>query len=111
MVAKRSWLRYLGFLGLLGLISLATSNPGFAGFFGFFGFFGFSRQVDDERLQINTGRAARNAFISAVLAFAAINVYTAVTPGSALYAYAAGFALVFGLQMLVFSLSLAYYER
>ncbi len=108
---KTSRLRYLGFLGLLGLLSLVTSNSGFAGFFGFFGFFAYTKLVDDERLQINTGRAAKNAFVSAVVAFAAFTVYGAVVPGAALYTYALGFALVFALQVLVFSLSLAYYER
>ncbi|MGE5619011.1 MAG: DUF3796 domain-containing protein [Sphingomonadaceae bacterium] len=108
---RRSWLRFLGFLGLLGLLSLVTSNPGFAGFFGFFGFFVYWSLVDDERLQINTARAARNAFVSALVAYPAIVVYGAFVPGMALQAYAIGFALLFTLQILVFSLSLAYYER
>ncbi len=108
---KRSWLRYLGFLGLLGLLSLVTSNPGFTGFFGFFGFFVYARLVDDERLQINTGRAATNALVAAVLAFVGFTLYGALVPGVAMQTYASAFANIFAIQLLVFGLSLAYYER
>jgi len=101
----------LGFLGLLGLLSLVTSNTGFAGFFGFFGFFAYTRLVNDERLQINTGRAAKNAFVSMVVAYPAILVYGAFVPKAAPEVYAFGFVLVVAMQLLIFSLSLAYYER
>jgi hypothetical protein len=108
---KRSRLRFLGFIGLLGLLSLVTSNPGFAGFFGFFGFFAFWNFVDDERFQANTGRSARNAFVSALVVYPAILVYGVLVPSVTALTYAFGFALLFALQMLIFSLSLAYYER
>lgn len=108
---KRSRLRYLGFLGFLGLLGLVTSNSGFVGFFGFFGFFAYWRLVDDERFQINTGRAARNAFVSALVVYPAVVVYGAFVPEVVLQAYAIGFALLFAMQILIFSLSLAYYER
>ncbi len=108
---RRSWLRYLGVLGFLGLLGLATPNKGFVGFFGFFGFLAFSGLPDDERLQINVCRSARNAFVSSVLAFALFAVYGALAPDVTQFAYALGFGLSFGLQMLIFSLSLVYYER
>lgn len=109
---KRSRLWYLGFLGFLGLLGFATPNiSSFAGFFGFFGFFVFTKYGDDERLQINIGLAARNAFVVPVVLFPPITIYGALVPGVALYAYAIGFALIFGLQLFVFGLSLAYYER
>ncbi len=108
---KTSRLRYLGLLGFLGLLSLVTTNVGFAGFFGFFGFFAYLRLVDDERLQANTGRAALNAFVCALIGYAVATTYGALVPGAAPTAYAIGYALVFAVQILVFSLSLAYYER
>ncbi len=108
---NRSRLRYLGFLGFLGLLSLVTSNGGFAGFFGFFGFFAWAKLVADERFQVNAGRAAMNAFVAAVVAFPCFTVYGAFVPEAAMFTYAVGFAVTFALQLLVFSLSLAYYER
>jgi hypothetical protein len=108
---KGSWLRYFGFLGLLGLLALVTPNAGFAGFFGFFGFFGFAKYGDDERLQINIGLAARNAFVVSVVAYALITVCGALFFGATMTVYAIGFAVIVVLQLLVFSLSLAYYER
>lgn len=108
---SRAWMRYLGFLGLLGLLGLVTGNPGFYGFFGFFGFFAFRPEADDERLQINIGKSGRNAFVASVLAFALFATWMALVPGATVETYAYGVALLFALQLLVFTLSLVYYER
>ncbi len=108
---NKSKLRYLGFLGFLGLLSLVTSNAGFAGFFGYFGFFAWTKFVADERFQINVGRAATNAFVASVVAFPCFTVYAALVPEALASAYAVGFAAIVAIQLLVFSLSLAYYER
>ncbi len=104
-----SWLRYLGFLGLIGLLGLFTDNPGFYGFFGFFGFFGFANITHDERLEANINKATRNTFISFLLVFSLTTIYVSLT--KQLIAYAWGFAIAFALQILIFTLSLQYYEK
>lgn len=64
----RNNMGYLGFLGLLGLLGLITGNSGFYGFFGAFGFFGaLGGRGGDERVERNTNRACRNAFIFSVM--------------------------------------------
>ncbi|MDH7479170.1 MAG: DUF3796 domain-containing protein [Syntrophomonadaceae bacterium] len=108
---SKGWLKYLGFLGLLGLLGPIT-NPGFYGFFGFFGFFGFARLVNDERLEYNVNRSARNSFLASLIIYPAAVVYAALfpsPPASTVYAFA--FALNFGLLMLVFALSLIIYDH
>jgi hypothetical protein len=109
------WLRHLGFLGLLGLLGLVTSNPGFAGFLGFLGFFGYQGSTSDERLETNVNRAARNAFVTTVLVYAlAIVAYSLFAPSNSQVTaqiLVVAFALSFGLSMLVFTVSLVYYER
>lgn len=108
---RGSRLRYLGLLGFLGLLGLATGNQGFAGYFGFFGFFAFGRYLDDERLALNIGRAARNAFLAGIGTFALVTSFSALALPSLRDAYAMAFGLTFALQLLVFSFSLAAYER
>lgn len=113
-----AWLRYMGFLGLLGLLSLVTGNWGLAGFFGFFGFFGFSGSRSDERLDVNVNRAARNAFVASVTIYATAMVKVSLFPdllaevfsGGPAALLAMGLAASFAVQMLVFSLSLVYFE-
>lgn len=106
----KNWLKYLGFLGLLGLLGPIT-NPGFYGFFGFFGFFGFARIVNDERLEYNINRSARNSFIVSIIFYAATAVYAAFSTIPFAYTYAFAFALNFGLMMLVFAVSLTVYDH
>lgn len=107
---RSTWLRYLGFLGLLGLLGLFTGNTGFYGFFGFFGFFGFKGLRADERLEENLNRAARNAFVTGIAAYAVavVAATVAVQPAMVL---SFGLAISFALQMLAFTFSFAYYER
>ena len=106
---RANWLKYLGLLGFLGLLGLVTDNGGFYGFFGFFGFLGYRKRVMDERFETDVNRAATNAFVVSMLAFA-----FGVTAGSLTKntdVYIMSFAGGFGLQMLVFSFSLVYYDR
>lgn len=108
---RGTWLRYLGLLGFMGLLGLFTSNPGFYGFFGFFGFFGFSGSVNDERLDRNVNRSARNGFVVAILVYVATAVIATFVAFPTAMVYTFGFALSFGLQMFTFGLSLVYYEH
>jgi fatty acid desaturase len=99
----------LGFLGLLGLLGTVTANPGFYGFFGFFGFFAFFKIVPDEMFRAHVEKAALNAFITGIVlypVFATLGAFWSFQ-----MAYAAGFALTFAAQMVVFSLSLVKYEN
>jgi len=105
----RNKLSLLGFLGLVGLLGLFTDNPGFYGFFGFFGFFGFSKIVPDEMFKKIINKAAKNAFITGVLLFPIITIWGALT--SFALAYEIGYTTNFMLQILVFSISLSYYEK
>ncbi|MGI5839620.1 MAG: DUF3796 domain-containing protein [bacterium] len=107
---KRHGLWVMGFLGLLGLLGLVTDNPGFYGFFGFFGFFGYARLLSDERLRENINAAAKNAFICTVVIYPLANVYAALN-GNYQMVYTVAFALNFGISVLVFALSVVFYER
>lgn len=105
----RNSISLLGFLGLLGVLGFVVNNPGFWGFFGFFGFFGFARVVPDEMFVANMNRAARNAFFSGVVVYAASVIWGAFS--SFEQAYAHGFPISFTVQIVVFSISLTVYEQ
>ncbi|MCG8402794.1 MAG: DUF3796 domain-containing protein [Firmicutes bacterium] len=102
-------LQYLGFLGFLGLLGFFTDNTGFFGFFGFLGFFAFKKIIPDERFKENVGNAAKNAFIVSIVFFALASTFASLVPITDIYVMA--FALNFGIQILVFTFSLQYYER
>jgi len=106
---KRSWLQYLWLLGLLGMLGLVTSNEGFYGFFGFFGFFGLGSLVNDERLEANINKSARNAFIASILFFVAAVIISSLTANRSIFLYA--FIVNFAFIMIVFVVSLRIYDR
>ncbi len=105
---KPNWLYYLGFLGFLGLLGLVSSNIGFYGFFGFFGFFSFKKIKNDERLETNINKSARNAFLSSLIFFVLVAVYTTLNSNLSVFVFA--FALNFALQIIVFTFSLKFYD-
>ena len=105
---KPNKLYYLGFLGLLGLLGLVSSNIGFYGFFGFFGFFSFKKIKNDERLEANINKSTRNAFVSSLIFFVLVTVYTGLTSNFSIIVFA--FALNFALQIIVFTFSLKFYD-
>jgi len=106
---RSSWLKYLGFLGMLGVLGIFTDNIGFYGFFGFFGFFVYSKVINDERLEANVNRAARNAFVVAIPVFVIATVIAGIMKDLSVYSYA--FIALFILQLLTFSFSLKFYEK
>jgi hypothetical protein len=87
-----------------------TGRPALAGFFGFFGFFAWTAIVNDERLQVSSALACRNAFVAAIAMFALTMIATLVWSGAGptlvVYAYAFSFAA----QMLTFTISFVYYD-
>ncbi|SFG12076.1 Protein of unknown function [Desulfotomaculum arcticum] len=107
---KENFLWYLGFLGALGLLGLITDNPGFYGFFGFFGFFAYRKIIFDERFKENVNKAAKNAFLSAIIFYPLVTTYAVFTSSFA-SVYSFAFAINFALQIIIFSFSLSYYER
>lgn len=106
---KGSWIKYLGLLGLLGFLGFLTENKGFYGFFGFFGFFSYKIRDIDERFDADINRSARNSFLVSIIVFA-VGI-TAGTLSNNREVFVWAFALSFALQMLVFSLSMGYYDR
>lgn len=106
---KGSRLYLLGFLGFVGLLGLVVDNPGFYGFFGFFGFFAYKRIIPDERFMSNAAKAGRNAFFVSMILFPLVSTVFAYLKDFRVYGVA--YALNFGMQVLVFSLSLTWYEN
>lgn len=106
---KKNPLRYLSLLSLLGILGFITDNAGFHGFWGFLGYLGFGKIIPDERFKDNINKAAKNAFLTSILIFPLATVAVAITDNPMIYAFA--FAINFGVQMLIFGISLSYYER
>ncbi len=99
---------YLGFLSLLSLLFFVEGKIGFLGFLGFVSFFSVYK-ISDEMLDANIGRASRNAFVCAML-FGSVSLgYLYITQGIPLLG--AVFVMQFGGSLLVFMLSLFYYQK
>jgi hypothetical protein len=98
---------YLGFLSILSLLYFVEGKPGFLGFLGFLPYFGIYN-IKDERLDINVGRATRNAFMYVMFFGTGTIVYCYLTKNPALLGPA--FPVLFGGCLLVCVLSVFYYE-
>jgi hypothetical protein len=106
----RNNMGYLGLIGFLGLLGLITGNSGFYGFFGFFGFFGaLGGRGSDERVERNTDRACRNAFVFTTVATSFSLAYIGVF--KAVETYPQLLVLPFVGSMLLFALSYTYYDK
>jgi len=110
---RESKLGYLGFLGFLGLLGLTYHNPGLYGFYGFFGFFGllWGKNLSDERLRRNHERAAKNGFIVLVGGLLAVIAATGFSEAAVQNPLTTVIAVLFSLGILVYSLSLVFYNR
>jgi hypothetical protein len=102
-------LGYLGLLGILGLLGFINNNPGFYGFFGFFGFFAFFNIIPDEFFKKNVNKSGRNAFITSMIIYPIVAIVGELVDVK--MAYTIGFALSFAAQILIFSISLTFYEK
>ncbi len=106
----RNNMGYLGFLGLLGLLGLITGNSGFYGFFGAFGFFGaLGGRGGDERVERNTNRACRNAFIFSIITSSISLAYAGTF--KVFEDYQLLFVPPFVGSMLLFASSYIYYDK
>ncbi len=100
-----------GFLGFLGLLGFITNNPGFYGFFGFFGFFGFVNIIPDEMFKVNINKAAKNAFFTGIVVYPVSVLVATFASLSFTLVMSFGFAVAWAMQILVFSILLAIYEK
>ena len=99
---------YLGFLSVLSLLFFVEGKIGFLGFIGFISYFSIYK-MSDERIEMNIGRATRNAFLYTTFFGAATVVYGYLTQDKEILFPA--FVLLFGGALVVCLLSLFYYDR
>jgi len=99
---------YLGFLSLLSLLYFVEGKTAFLWFLSFIPYFA-TYNVNDERIEANTGRATRNAFAFTIFFGVATIVYIYLTHSTELFAPA--FVVLFGGCLLVCILSLLYYDK
>ena len=102
----RNVLWYLGFLSLLSVLSF-KGNWYLLGFLGFLPYF-LTYWAKDERVDLNVGKAARNAFLYTV-ALGAVSVsYISLTGDEEAFRWA--FTLLFSGCILLCVLSFFYYD-
>ncbi|MCP3682863.1 MAG: DUF3796 domain-containing protein [bacterium] len=99
---------YLGFLSLLSLLYFVEGKIGFLGFLGFVPYFA-TYKITDERLEINLGKATKNAFAYTIFFGVATVVYIYITHSIELFAPA--FVVLFGGCLIVCLFSLFYYDK
>jgi hypothetical protein len=103
----KNTLWYLGFLSPLSLLYFVTGELGFLGFAVFALYFTIYKE-NDERLEINTGLATRNAFLFVVFAGAISLFYINITQNKSFFPIA--FVLLFSGSIVVSVLSYGYYN-
>ncbi len=105
---QKNILWYLGFLSLLSLLYFVEEKTAFLWFLAFIPYFG-TYKANDERLELNFGRATRNAFMYTIIFGVGTVVYIYITHKTELFAPA--FVVLFGGSLLVCLLSLFYYDK
>lgn len=104
----RTMFWYLGFLSILSALFLVEYEPGFLGFLGFLPYFS-TYQMSDERIEINIGRASRNAFMFSTFFGAGTIAYGYISGNEDILLPA--FVVLFGGGLLICLLSLFYYDK
>ncbi|MBU7031553.1 MAG: DUF3796 domain-containing protein [Theionarchaea archaeon] len=104
----RNVLWYLGFMSLLSLLYFMDRDAGYLLYVSFAMFF-FTYNAKDERVQINEGKASRNAFLYMMITAALSLAYVSFTGNIRFYQWA--FALVIAGALAVCVLSFKYYEN
>jgi hypothetical protein len=99
---------YLGFLSLLSLLYFSEWNVGLLGFVGFISYFSIYN-MSDERIEINIGRASRNAFMYSTFFGSGVFAYGYLTKNFEILLPA--FILLLGGSLIICLLSLYYYDR
>jgi len=104
----KNMLWYFGFLSLLSLLYLLEGNTVFLFFLAFIPYFA-TYKLNDERIELNLGRATKNAFAYTMLFGIGTIAYIALTKAVDLIAPA--FPVLVGGSLLVCLLSLFYYDK
>ncbi len=104
----KNTLWYLGFLSVVSLLYFVEGKTAFLWFLCFLPYFA-TYNMSDERIEMNFGRATRNAFMYTMFLGVATIVYIYLTQSTELFAPA--FVFLFGGSLLVCLLSLLYYDR
>ena len=99
---------YLGFLSLASLLYFVEGKTAFLWFLAFIPYFA-TYKISDERLEINLGRATRNAFVYTIFFGVATIAYIYLTRRIELFAPA--FVILFGGCLIVCLFSLFYYDK
>ncbi|MCD4740057.1 DUF3796 domain-containing protein [archaeon] len=104
----KNMLWYLGFLSLASLLYFVEGKTAFIWFLGFLPYFGLYK-VSDEMIEVNIGRATRNAFMFTTFFGVGVVAYAYLTHSIELLVPA--FAILLGGNLLVCLLSVFYYEK
>jgi len=99
---------YLGFLSCVSLLYFVEGKTAFLWFLSFVPYFA-TYKMSDERLEINLGKATRNAFVYTIFFGVATIVYIYLTQSTGLFAPA--FVILFGGSLLTCLFSLFYYDK
>lgn len=99
---------YLGFLSFVSLLYFVENQTAFLFFLGFLPYFAIYK-LSDERIELNLGKASKNAFLYNILFGVGTIIYIYFSNNIALFAPA--FVLLFGGSLLVCIISLFYYEK
>jgi len=100
---------YLGFLSVVSLLYFVEGKAAFLLFLSFLPYFA-TYKVNDERLDVNVGKATRNAFLYMMFFGSGTIVYIYLTHSST-ELFAPGFVVLLGGSLLVCLISLLYYDR
>jgi hypothetical protein len=95
-------------MAVLSLLYFVNSDPGYLLYISFVMFF-FTYNAKDERVEVNEGKASRNAFLYMMVTAALSLTYVSVTGTTEFYQW--GFALVIAGALVVCVLSFKYYEH
>ena len=105
----KNTLWYLGFLSIVSLLYFVEGKTAFLWFLSFIPYFGIYN-LGDERIEINVGKATRNAFMYTIFFGVGTIVYMYLTHSS-IELFAPAFVILFGGSLLVCLLSVFYYEK
>ncbi len=98
---------YLGFLSFLSVLYFVTGKWTFLSFLGFLPYF-VAYWAKDERVEVNVGRASRNAFLYTVASGTLGIIYVSITGD--VTALSLAFILLFAGAMIICVLSFLYYD-
>ena len=104
----KNMLWYLGFLSVVSLLYLVEGKTAFLWFLCFIPYFA-TYNAKDERIEVNTGKATRNAFIYNIFFGVGTIAYIYLTGSIELFAPA--FVALFGGSLLMCLVSLFYYDK